>query len=141
MGVADDFHVRVIPKGNMSLELPNYTFNGAWAADAKIKADRQLLVRMLAAYAKLFRFVQNPSSREAFFRARRKALPSASEKDHQSMWTYLQTYKPFAENLLLSPERVLYIQQLNVEFGVQKTILPFERVADMSLAKDALKLL
>jgi hypothetical protein len=33
------------------------------------------------------------------------------------------------------------MQQLNVSFKVQKEILPFERVADMSLAADALKLL
>lgn len=33
------------------------------------------------------------------------------------------------------------MQELNVSFKVQKEILPFERVADMSLAADALKLL
>ena len=33
------------------------------------------------------------------------------------------------------------MQNLNVEFGIQKKILPFNEVADMSLAKEALKLL
>ena len=41
----------------------------------------------------------------------------------------------------MSEERVRYMQQLNVDTGVQKTILPFDKVADMSLARDALKLL
>ena len=139
--VAGEYKVRPIPKGNMSVELPNYTFNASWTSDRKIMSNRQVLVKMLAAYAKLYRFVQNPKSKEAFFRARRGALPSASQADHQSMWDYLQKYKPFAENLIISPERIQYIQQLNVQFGVQKSILPYERVADMSLAKEALKLL
>ena len=33
------------------------------------------------------------------------------------------------------------MQELNLEGGVQKTLLPFDKVADMSLAKEAVKLL
>jgi hypothetical protein len=33
------------------------------------------------------------------------------------------------------------MQKLNVSFGIQKTMLPYDKVADMSLARDALKLL
>ena len=98
-------------------------------------------MRTLAAYAKLYRFVQNPQSREAFFRARRAVFPTAPEGDHLGLWNYIQTYKPFAVDLVLSPERLRYMQSLNATFKVQKQILPFERVADMSLAVDALKLL
>jgi NitT/TauT family transport system substrate-binding protein len=61
--------------------------------------------------------------------------------DHQALWNYIQTYKPFAVNIALEPERFHYMQMLNVGFKVQKEILPFERVADMSLAADAVKLL
>ena len=57
------------------------------------------------------------------------------------MWDYVQRYKPYAENLTLTPERLRYMQQLNIDLDVQKTIMPFERVADMSLAQEALKLL
>ena len=56
-------------------------------------------------------------------------------------WNYIQTYKPFAVNLVLTPDRLRYVQELNVSFKVQKSVLPFERVADMSLAADAVKLL
>ena len=35
----------------------------------------------------------------------------------------------------------MYMQQLNVALGNQKAVLPLERVADMSLARDAVKLL
>jgi hypothetical protein len=44
-------------------------------------------------------------------------------------------------NLVLGPERLRYIQELNVSFKEQKSVLPFERVADMSLAAEAVKLL
>jgi len=32
-----------------------------------------------------------------------------------------------------------YMQALNLEAGVQKTILPYAQVADMSLAQEAVK--
>jgi len=104
--------------------------------------DRRCLSRSkLAAYAKLFRFVQSPQAREPFFRARRAAFPNAPMSETEAHWNYIQAYKPFAVDRVLSPERLRYIQQLNVGFNVQKQILPFERVADMSLAADAIKLL
>ena len=33
------------------------------------------------------------------------------------------------------------MQQINMDFGIQKQVLPFDRVVDASLAQDALKLL
>jgi ABC-type nitrate/sulfonate/bicarbonate transport system substrate-binding protein len=141
VGSAAEHHVHLIEHGNMTIELAEYTFQGAWTLARNIDSERDALVRTLAAYAKLYRFVQNPGSRAAFFQARRTAFTSASESDHEAQWNYIQTYKPFAVDLTLSPERLRYMQQLNVSFKVQKEILPFERVADMSLAADALKLL
>jgi ABC-type nitrate/sulfonate/bicarbonate transport system substrate-binding protein len=138
---AAEHQVHLLEHGNMSVELQEYTFQGAWTVAENILSERDALVRTLAAYAKLYRFVQDSGSREAFFRARRKVFPVAPESDHQAQWNYIQTYKPFAADLALSPERLRYIQALNVSFHVQKEILPFERVADMSLAADALKLL
>jgi ABC-type nitrate/sulfonate/bicarbonate transport system substrate-binding protein len=136
-----DRGVHLIEHGNMSVELKEYTYQGAWATADKIAKERDLLVRTLAAAAKLHRFVQSPSSKEAFLRARHAVFPTAPESDHEAQWNYIQTYKPFAVDLVLNPERLRYMQALNVSFKVQKEILPFERVADMSLATDALKLL
>jgi ABC-type nitrate/sulfonate/bicarbonate transport system substrate-binding protein len=141
MGSADAYHVRAIPGGNMTTELPLFTFNGAWASDAKIASSRPLLVKMLAAYAKLYRFVQQPSAKDAFLRCMHTVLPSQPVADHLALWSYIQTYKPFAENLVIGQDRIDYIQKLNVSFGVQKAVLPYAKVADVSLAKDALKLL
>jgi ABC-type nitrate/sulfonate/bicarbonate transport system substrate-binding protein len=135
------YHVRAIPKGNMSEELTEYTYQGAWTSDHEIATNRDALVRSLAAFAKLYRFVQSPESKEPFIQARRSVLPTEPESDHLAEWNYIQTYKPFAVNLVLGPERLRYIQELNVSFKEQKSVLPFERVADMSLAAEAVKLL
>ena len=44
-------------------------------------------------------------------------------------------------DLVITEERVRYMQDLNVSLGVQKRVLPYEQVCDMSLARDAVKLL
>lgn len=133
-------HVHLVEHGNLSSELPEYTYQGAWTSDRTIKAERESLVRTLAAYARLYRFVQDSGSRDAFLRARRSVFPNAPEREHMAQWSYIQTYRPFAVDLVLSPERLRYVQELNLRFRTQKAVMPFERIADMSLARDALKL-
>lgn len=141
IAVADRYGVHALEHGNMSEELPEYTYQGAWTSEEVIRENRGLLVRALAAYGRLFRFVQDPGSRDAFFEARRSVFPRADDADHEALWNYVQVYRPFAVNLALGAERLRYMQELNVEFGVQRSVMPFERVADMSLAAEAVALL
>ncbi len=138
---AESYGVHAIANGNMSAELKEFTYQAGWTSARMIESKRDVLVRVLAAYAKLFRFVQDPSSKDAFLSARKSVFPNAPEREHQAEWTYLQTYKPFASDLALSPERIRYMQQINIDFQIQKEMLPYERVVDMSLAADARKLL
>ena len=42
---------------------------------------------------------------------------------------------------MLSEERVRYMQVMNLELGLRKKTMPYEQVADMSMAQDALKLM
>jgi len=138
---AESYGVHALPNGNMSAELREFTYQAGWTSARAIASKRDVLVRVLAAYAKLFRFVQQPSAQDAFLSARKAVFPNASEREHHAEWNYLQTYKPFASDLTLSPERVRYMQQVNIEFQIQKEMLAYERVVDMSLAEDALELL
>ncbi len=138
---AESYQVHLLQNGDMSVELQEFTYQGGWTTDQVIESKRDILVRVLAAYAKLFRFVASPSGQDPFLSARRAVFPSAPEREHASEWNILQKIKPFATDLLLSPERVRYMQQLNIDFNVQKTMLPYERVVDMSLARDAIKLI
>ena len=106
-----------------------------------IRAERDLLVRALAAQARLFRFVHTPAAKGPFIAARRSVFPTMPMSDHEAEWRFVQTYKPFATGLVLSPERLEYMQKVNIAFDIQTKILPFAQVADMTIAADALKLL
>lgn len=138
---AELYNVHAIPNGNMVEELKEFTYQAGWTSTRAIETRRDVLVRVLAAYATLFRFVEQPSSQDAYLKARKVVFPSAPEREHLSEWNYLQKFKPFASDLMLSAERVRYMQQINLDFKIQNEMLPFERVVDMSLAQDAQKLL
>lgn len=138
---ADAYHVRPLPNANLAEELPLYTYQAAWTSAQTIRERRDTIVRAMAAYAKMYRFVQDPASKASFIRARRKAFPSASQADHEAEWHFIQKYKPFATDLVIGPDRIEYIQQLNKSFGQQKSIVPYDKATDMSLARDAIALL
>jgi hypothetical protein len=135
------YHARLVPHGNMTIELPEYTYQGAWTSDQAIATKRDILVKTMAAYAKLYRFVQTPQAKDPFIAARRSVFPTAPAQDHESEWNFIQQYKPFAVNLALTPDRLTKMQEMNLDSQVQKSMLPFAQVADMSIAADALKLL
>ncbi len=140
----DKLGVHRLEGGDMWSAIPEYPFQGGFTSDAAISGKRDLLVRTLAAYAWTFRFLCGPDSKEAFAVARRKALGESSEEFEQStdfQWNFFQTVKPFALDLMLSPERIAYLQDLNVRLDVQTEILPYDKVVDMSLANEALRLL
>jgi ABC-type nitrate/sulfonate/bicarbonate transport system substrate-binding protein len=130
--------------GNMWSDLPEYPFQGGFTSEQMITGKRDILVRTLAAYGSLFRFLTGPDSRDAFLAARRKALSGSGDEFDQAsdfQWQFFQKVKPFALDLELSQERIAYIQDLNVRLGVQTEALAYDKVADMSLAKDAMKLI
>ena len=135
------YGVHSLVDGDLWKELPEYTYQASYAADRAIDGKREALVRTLAAYGKLYRFISGPDSRDAFLKAREKALKHSDPVEAEFEWNFAQKYHPYDTDLTLSEERINYMQNLNVEFGVQKKVLPFSEVADMSLAKEALKLL
>jgi ABC-type nitrate/sulfonate/bicarbonate transport system substrate-binding protein len=134
------YEVHLLRNGNMTVELPEFTYQAGWTSQRVIDGKRDTLVRVLAAYVRLFRFVEEPSAQAAFLSARRTIFPNSPEREHLSEWRFLQAYKPFSPDLMMSPERIRYMQQINLDFKVQKEMLPYERVVDPSLAQDALKL-
>ncbi|MBC2665382.1 ABC transporter substrate-binding protein [Novosphingobium flavum] len=138
---AEIYKVHALEHGDMSVELPDFTYQAGWTSTHAIATKRDELVRTLAAYATLFRFLGQPEAKEAFLKARRSVFPSAPEREHESEWAFLQKTKPLAKDLIISPERVEYMQKINVEFKAQKEVLPYDRVVDTSIAEAALKLL
>ncbi len=134
-------NVRALDGGRFWLDIPDYTYQAGFASDGAIQNKRETLVRALAAYAKLYRFIQDGDSKEAFLKGFATGMGKADDAAALEQWTFYQKYKPFASNLVLTPQRLDYMQNLNVSFKIQSKLLPFEQVADMSLANDAIKML
>jgi ABC-type nitrate/sulfonate/bicarbonate transport system substrate-binding protein len=119
-------------------EFPNQT---SFATLHAIETKRDALVRTLAAHALLYRALQNPTGWDVFAAAWRAGLPQSTLDEGRSQWRFYQEQRPFAEDLQLPEERIVFLQQLNITMGRQSAALPFNAIADMSLARDALKLL
>jgi len=137
---AAEHHVHLVEHGNLSSSCRNTPIRGRGRPIRRSKQSARCWWRALAAYAKLYRFVQDPHSREAFMRARRSAFPTAPETDHLAQWHYIQTYKPFAVTWSAAGTVALHAGAERA-LKAQRQIMPFERIADMSLAADAVKLL
>ncbi len=135
------YGVHVLPDGMLWQEIPEYTNQASYAADGAIARDRDALVRLLAAYAKTYRFVSGPQSKDAFIKAWQAVTGQSDSQEAVTQWSWIQKYHPYATGLVLSSDKIDLIQKLNVEFKVQKQVLPMSDIADMSLAQDALKLL
>lgn len=136
--------VHQVEGGEMWVDLKDYPFQGGYASNNAIANKRDLLVRTLAAYAALFRHVTGPDSKEDFMEGRRVALTASdAEFDAASefQWNFMQETQPFANDLMLTAAGVDYVQDLNVRLGIQDAKMAFDKVADMSLAEEAIKLL
>jgi len=132
------FGIRILAE--FPKEIPEFTNQGAFAPISAIEGKRDLLVRTLAGYGKAFRFVDSPDSKQDYLKAYHDGVGPDTAAIATDQWDWVQQYKAYNVPIVLSPERIAYMQQLNVALGVQKAVLPFDRVADMSLARDAAKL-
>ena len=133
--------IHALEDGLLWKEIPEYTNQATYASDKAIREDRDLLVRTLAAYAKAYRFISGPDSRDAFIKARETVSSAKETGQAQTQWTWIQQNQPYANDLRLSDERINFIQKLNMEFKIQKRLLPISELADASLASDAVKML
>jgi NitT/TauT family transport system substrate-binding protein len=139
-GEADRGKAHMLDDGRLWRELPQYTYQPAYASLRAIKEQPEALGRCLAAYTKLFRFLSTRGSESAYLDARRRAVPDDNRTDGEAVWSFIQHEQPYAVEPGLSPERVAYMQQLNVRFGLQSKALPFDQVADMAPATIARRL-
>jgi ABC-type nitrate/sulfonate/bicarbonate transport system substrate-binding protein len=142
LGNLERYGVHMVQDGEYAVELPEYTWQASFTSSRTIRDRREILVRTLAAYCKAFRYAQNPGSKDDFVQAQLDALGVKNDRTDivagaTSQWEYLQQRKIYAEDLVLSPERVQYMQQLNIDIGAQKRMIPYEQLIDPSLAREA----
>jgi NitT/TauT family transport system substrate-binding protein len=111
-----------------------------FTSDAAIAGKRDGLVGVMAAYAEMFRWIADAKNEPAFLKYYAQAIPNASVTEAKFLYDFVAAPGHLATGLVLSQEQLDYIQKLNVDLGVQQAMLPFDKCADMSLAKQALKL-
>jgi ABC-type nitrate/sulfonate/bicarbonate transport system substrate-binding protein len=139
----DKYGIHALSDGKVWEQIPEYLWQAGYTADRAIAEKREGLVRTLAAFGSLYRFLVSPKSYDVYAKARAAALGQEknNEAEAKLFWNFVQEHKGYAYDLVVSKEQIDYVQNLNVSLGVQKKMLPFEQVADMSIAKDALKLM
>ena len=135
------YHVHVLDGGDLWTELPDFTYQASYTTDRAIAQKRDALVHTLAAYATLYRYLETPQSKDAYVAAQAAVVGKADPAEAAWQWQFFQQTQIYATGILLDEQRVQHMQELNVLMGVQKKILPYEQVTDMSLARDALKLI
>ncbi len=132
--------LRVLSDGKMWSELAQYPYQLAYASERAIRENRDGLVRILAAYGKMFRFMSSAGSWPAYLETR-SAAAAGAQASARSAWDYNQSTQPYAGSPETTQERLDYLQALNVSLGLQKSVLPIESIADLSLARDAMRLI
>jgi len=135
------YNVHMIEGGDMATGLPEYTYQGAYTTDKAIATKRDVIVRTLAAYAKLYRLMAKPEGKEAFLKARAEVLKSSPSQEGESQWSYLQQHKPFTTDLLLSEERLAYMQRLNVQLGTSRALADVQALRGILNSRDGLSLI
>ena len=140
-GMSGTSTARVLDDGRLWQELPEYTYQPAYASVRALREKPEALARCLAAYTQLYRFLSGPRSKAAYLDARRRATNETSPAEGEAVWNFIQKYQPYALQVGLTPERIAWLQELNVAVGLQSKVLPFEQVVDLAPARSAGKLL
>jgi ABC-type nitrate/sulfonate/bicarbonate transport system substrate-binding protein len=135
------YGVHALEDGILWQELPEFPNQASFATLAAISGKREALSRVLAAHALLYRFLQRADSWDEYAAAWCAALPESTMEEGRAQWSFYQRFHPFAANLQLPETSIDYLQELNMAMGLQRRVLSFGDVADMSVSKSALELI
>ncbi len=134
-----EYGVHHLEDGVLWRELTDFPNQASFATVEAIETKREALVRTLQGHAAFYRYLQGPTSWEAFAASREAALPGSEPAESKVQWDWYRQFQPFAEDLILPRDRFDYMQALNLRMGVQAQALPFEVVCDLSLAREAVE--
>jgi len=135
------YRVHALEGGVLWKELPEFPNQASFASETALREKRDVLVRTLAAHVLLYRCLHSPDSWPAYSAAWTSALGEHADiEEARGQWRFYQDYHPYAEQLQLSESQVRYMQDLNLKMGLQDEILPYGRITDMSLAREALRM-
>jgi ABC-type nitrate/sulfonate/bicarbonate transport system substrate-binding protein len=133
-----------VEQGKLYESLPEFINQASFVTDRAIAQKRDLIVRTLAAHARVYRFIMSGDSEADFVAASGAALgktDAAAQDSARGQWRFYRQIQPFAADLILTEDRMRFMQDLNIATGTQKALLPYDKATDMSLARDALALI
>jgi NitT/TauT family transport system substrate-binding protein len=142
--------VRVVRDGLLWNELPDYTYQPAYASVRALRDRPDAVARCLAAYTRLYATLQSGRSEAAYLAARRRAASTlglggkaggGADGEGAEIWRFVNRVRPYAVRPGLTPAQVATLQRLNVAVGLQTRVLPYEAVADPRPAMEARRLL
>lgn len=133
--------LHIVENGRTFESLPEFINQAAFTSERAIAEKRDVLVRTLAAYGKAYRFIMSGDSEDAFIAASTTALGNNSTSIARAQWQFYRDIQPFTSDLLLSEERIRYMQELNIKTETQRAMVPYHEITDMSLGREAANLL
>ena len=126
--------------GRLWTEMPDYTNQATYTTDKILAERRDLIVRTMAAYSRLYRYIQEEDSFADFASARAQANGKDDREAAMAQWKFYRDYKMFATDLVLSEQRFKFMQTLNIDSGAQTSLLAVNQISDMGPAQEAVKL-
>jgi ABC-type nitrate/sulfonate/bicarbonate transport system substrate-binding protein len=134
--LAAKHHARMLT--TVSRELPLWLNQAAVASTHAIATKRQSLIKVLAAYTALFRYLATPQSRNAYVAA--YTASGGSPSGGEAEWRYLNQTTAYSPTLDFPADKADFIQKQNIASGTQTTLLPYDTYTDLSLREEALHL-
>ena len=121
--------------------LPRCVFQTAYASTTALAQKHDAIVAAMAAHGALYDYLMSPDAHDAFLEARRRAQKQFDLASAQAVWDFNQAQRPYSRDLSLSDADVDYLQDMDVGLGLLKRRAEVARVADMSCARAAARLL
>jgi ABC-type nitrate/sulfonate/bicarbonate transport system substrate-binding protein len=120
--------------------LPDYPYQAAYSTQKIIDEKRDVLVRCMAAFGDLYKYLQeDDKSLDDWMKAYAKATGKEAGKGAKAAWQFTRDNKPY--NITMTAESVNYLQDLNIDQGIQTERIPMEKIIDFTIARDALKMI
>jgi len=134
MPLAEEQGLRVIAE--VWEEVPSFPYQAGYASSAAIQNQREEIIRTICSYGELYAFIQSdaPDAKTAYVDAFVKAAEMAPEAA-AFQWDWVHANQAYSIDLFA--EAIDFLQDLNIEAGLQTTKMPIEQIADFSLLEEA----
>tara|TARA_A100001391_G_scaffold205403_1_gene205774 strand:- start:59784 stop:60797 length:1014 start_codon:yes stop_codon:yes gene_type:complete len=117
-------------------EVPSFPYQAGYASSRAIRDQREEIIRTICCYGDLYNFIQSdaPEAKGSYV----DAFVNAAEMNREAaayQWEWVHANQAYSIDLMA--ESIDFLQDLNLEAGLQTRKLPIEEIADFSLLEEA----